>query len=238
MLETSNITYLKYIKSIGVSSFLQNKPNNFFQNIEKKKLNSNFKNINEVTELKDLEILIKEFVAKKFQNKSKKIVIGSGNTESKIMLIGDPLNEEEEKMQRPFVNKNGELLDKMLQAINLTRKNIYLSNIIHWNDKNNEYLSNEEIIECLPFIQRQIEIINPTIIVLLGLNAAKSILNSNSDISKMREKWYDYQSINLKKPIKCIVTYHPSYLIQHPNNKKFSWEDLKKIKKKINDENL
>ena len=231
MSQNSNILYLNFLKKSGISSFLKDKPNNFYKLKANIKNISTHMNIDEIKSLTDLKILIRKQNFLKFKNENnKKLIIGEGNENAKIFIIGE-FSDEENQQIKPFTNESKKLLDKMLNAINLDIKNVYIANVIPW-PIDNQMIKNDDILECLPFIQKQIEIINPKIILLMGSIAAKAILNSNLDINKLRGKWHDYKSINLNHKIKCLVTYHPKYLIKFPKEKKYAWEDLQKYFKK------
>ena len=154
------------------------------------------------------------------------------------MLIGEAPGAEEDKIGKPFVGAAGQLLNKMLAAIRLERDNIYITNVVPWRPPNNRAPSNEEILQCLPFVQKLIELINPKLILLLGSTAAKAILSTPLSIAKLRGSWHDYKSINLNRAIKCLATYHPAFLLRSPNYKKQSWEDLQIFQQRILDENL
>jgi len=238
MSEISNISYLKFLKKSGINTFLQNKPNNFYTFNSKKKNLSISKKINEISSIEELEIFIKESSNCNLKKNARNTVIGDGNKKANIMLIGEAPGAEEDKMGRPFVGAAGQLLDKMLTAIKLDRKDVYITNVVPWRPPNNRTPSNEEVLQCLPFLQRHIELINPYFILLLGATAAKAILTTHLSISKLRKNWHDYNTLNLKKSIKCLVTYHPAFLLRSPNFKKQSWEDLQILQKKIVDENL
>ena len=231
MSKISNTSYLNYIKKIGISSFLQENPNNFYLN------NLVVKSVGEINNLDDLLLFVDKYMQNELKKSSSKNIIGTGNKNAKIMLIGKCPSNNENKIGKLFVNEVGELLDKMLLAIKLKKENIYISNIFPWMINNKEP-TNDHILKILPFIQRQIEIIQPKIIILLGGLASKAILNSNLDFEKLRGKWHNYKSINKNKSISCIVTYNPKFLIKLPDFKKKSWQDLKLIQKKILDENL
>jgi len=154
------------------------------------------------------------------------------------MLIGEAPGAEEDKIGKPFVGAAGQLLNKMLLAINLNRNKVYITNVIPWRPPNNRTPSNEEILQCLPFLQKHIELIKPKLIVLLGAVAAKSVLSTPLSISKLRGRWHEYKSLHLNESILCLATYHPAFLLRSPNYKKQSWEDLQMLQQKIVDENL
>ena len=238
MPEISINSYIKLLKNSGISSFLKNEPNNLY---EINKIDYNQKSISSISNIKtirDLEIFIKNSKTCELKKNAKSTVIGDGNENSKIMIIGEAPGAEEDKLGKPFVGAAGMLLNKMLNAINIIRENVYITNVVPWRPPNNRTPNNEEIMACLPFIQKHIEIINPKLILLLGTTAAKTILNSNLSITKLRGNWHEYKSYNQEEVSYCLVTYHPAFLLRAPDNKKLSWEDLKLFKKRILDENL
>ncbi len=158
------------------------------------------------------------------------IVFGVGNPCTDIMFVGEAPGEEEDLKGEPFVGRAGRLLDRMLEAIGMSRKtNVYIANVLKSRPPENKiinYMSSIDI--CLPFLLRQIEIINPKLIVCLGTIAAHALLKIKEPITKIRGRFYMYD-----KSIKLIATYHPSYLLRNPYAKKEAWEDLKKIKEMI-----
>ena len=225
-------TYLNYLKKSGVSIFLQESPKIYYDAkiITKDQLNKN--DISEIDNLNELELLIKK-TNNHLTKKNPKIIIGEGNINAKIMLIGGFVEERINQELKSISGQSEKLLNNMLKAINLNRDQIYTTNIIPWTIDKNKKIENKDILVCLPFIQRQIELIQPELILLLGEIAANSILNTNLEINKLRGKWYDYKSINLDKYIKCFITYHPNELINYPKFKKSAWEDLQIFQKKL-----
>ena len=180
-------------------------------------------------------IRLQELVEKRDYSNLKKAaintVVGDGNENANIMLIGEAPGAEEDKIGKPFVGAAGILLNKMLNAIDLKREDIYITNIIPWRPPNNRTPTNDEILQCLPFVQKIIEIVKPNLILLLGATSAKAILNSNLSIAKLRGEWHEYQSINHKEKVNCLVTYHPAFLLRSPNYKKESWIDLQEFQR-------
>ena len=230
MSQNSNISYLNFLKKAGISSFLQNNPNNFYEINNKEKKDLVFNNISEVRDLEKLEFFIKKLNNFKKEKQFNKFTIGEGNRRAKILIIGDSHQKEKENI-RPFTGDSEKLLIKMLKAINLDIKDTYLTNAIPLLIQKNYEIKNEDILDCLPILQKVIEIINPKIILLMGSIANKAILNSSLEISKLRGKCYKYSTINLKKNIDCLSTYHPKHLINFPQEKKFAWEDLQILQK-------
>ena len=151
------------------------------------------------------------------------------------MIIGEAPGKEEDEQGLPFVGSAGQLLNKMLSAIQLERKNIYITNAIPWILPQNRAPKDQEILEYLPFLQRQIEILKPKIIYLLGTTAVKAILSTPLNLSDLREKWHDYKSINMNTSVKVLVSHHPSTLLKSPKLKKEAWSDLQMLQKKLNE---
>ena len=147
------------------------------------------------------------------------------------MIIGGETDLLEDKAGIPFVNKSGELLDKMLKAINLDRSNVYITNTINFKVPNNRQASDDEIKRYIPFLINHIEIINPKILILLGATATSAILGKQVVLSQERGRWLK-NKIGESSP-ETMVSFHPKFLITQPDQKKFSWQDLQLIQKKI-----
>ena len=158
------------------------------------------------------------------------MVFSDGNPKSKIMLIGEAPGANEDEEGLPFVGRAGALLDKMLAAIDLDRKKVYISNIINYRPPDNRRPTDEEIKRYLPFISKHIEIINPKILVLLGSTAMNALIGNEVVISKMRGKWLERKFGNCKTSV--IITFHPAFLMRQPAQKKMAWIDLKMIRDK------
>ena len=156
------------------------------------------------------------------------MVFSDGNPKSKIMLIGEAPGANEDEEGLPFVGRAGALLDKMLAAIYLDRKKVYISNIINYRPPDNRKPTDEEIKRYLPFITKHIEIINPKILVLLGSTAMNALIGNKVVISKMRGKWIEKKIGNCKTSV--IITFHPAFLMRQPAQKKMAWIDLKMIR--------
>ena len=234
MHQINNLSYLKYIRNSGISSFLQNSANNLCID----SLKSKDTNLTDIQNLENLEIFIKNSNKDNFKEFRETPIFGKGNSKAKFLLISDPPSREDNIQEKPFAGKSEILLNKMLIAINIKIKDIYMVNVMPWQLLENKEPSNDQILKCLPFIQRYIEIINPKIIILFGSMAAKAILNSNLPFQNIRGKWYKYNSINIDQPIDCIASYNPNDLLKSPSYKTESWKDLQIINRKIIDENL
>ena len=166
------------------------------------------------------------------KKQAKNIVFCDGNPKSKIMLIGEAPGANEDEEGLPFVGRAGMLLDKMLAAINLDRKKVYISNIINYRPPENRRPTDVEIKRYLPFITKHIEIIDPKIIVLLGSTAMNALIGDETVISKMRGKWIEKKFGNCKTSV--LITFHPAFLMRQPAQKKMAWIDLKMIRDKKN----
>jgi len=226
----SNLSYLTFLKNSGINTFLQNSPNNCYK-VKNKNKAPNI-NIKDIESLEQLELFITNSNNCLLNNQTTQTVFADGNPLSKIMLIGEAPGAEEDKLGKPFVGLAGQLLDKMLSAIKLDRNSVYITNIVPWRPPNNRTPNSEEILQCLPFIQKHIEIIQPSILVLLGGTAAKAILATTHGITKLRGQWHEYNNLNIKESIPTRAIYHPAFLLRSPIHKKETWEDLKLIKEK------
>ena len=236
----SNKDYLEFLINSGVNFFQKNEKNNFYDiakidsNTIKASFNTSFLDIKSIEELSNYLEYSNEFLLKKNANKT---VIFDGNKESDLMIIGEAPGKEEDEKGLPFVGSAGQLLNKMLAAIDINRRDVYITNVIPWRPPNNRTPTDKEILECLPILQKQIEILEPKFIFLLGLTAAKAILATTLTLSKLRGKWYKFKTINMIKDIDVLVSYHPAFLLRSPQFKKEAWIDLKILKEKINYEN-
>ena len=158
-------------------------------------------------------------------------VPGEGDPNARIMFVGEAPGADEDAQGRPFVGRAGKLLDKVITACGLKRSDVFIGNILKCRPPENRDPTAEEIISCLPYLQRQIEIIKPEIIVALGAHAARTLLNTNKSIGQMRGQFHEYYSGLGKPPIKLMPTYHTAYLLRnysHENRQKV-WEDMKKV---------
>jgi len=158
-------------------------------------------------------------------------VPGEGSPRARIMFVGEAPGADEDAQGRPFVGRAGQLLDKIIAACGLKRSDVYIGNILKCRPPENRDPRAEEIISCLPYIQRQIELINPEIIVALGSHAAKTLLNSPKAIGQLRGQFHEYYAGFGRPPTKLMATFHPAYLLRNyvPENRKKVWEDMKKV---------
>ncbi|MBI1954528.1 MAG: uracil-DNA glycosylase, partial [Proteobacteria bacterium] len=143
---------------------------------------------------------------------------------------------DEDRLGLPFVGLSGQLLDRMLQAIGLNRHYVYITNILPWRPPGNRQPTTQEILACKPFVMRHIELINPSILIFLGGVSAKTLLDSNEGIMKLRGKWLLYQK--LLNPIKALATYHPAFLLRSPGQKEQAWYDMLLLRKECDTLNI
>ena len=221
--------HLNFLINSGVNNFIQDVKYNKFDN----KSQSISVNLDEINSLDTLRDFINSTNICLLKKQAKKMVFSDGNPNSSIMFIGEAPGADEDRIGKPFVGKAGQLLDKMLKSINLNRKEVYISNVIPWRPPNNRQPTTEEIMQCLPFIQKHIEIIQPKILILLGSTASKALLTTTQPMSKLIGTWHNYTSININYSILTRSIYHPAFLLRKPENKKICWEDMKEIKKVI-----
>ncbi len=172
----------------------------------------------------------------KIKNGSKNIVMGDGNINSPIMMIGETPGEIEDLSGYSFDGEIGSLLKKMLLAINIDRKKIYTTYSINFRPPSDRKPTSQEIKRYSIFVKEHISIINPQILVLMGSTAMEAVTGLNNKISDERGDWKEIILNNKTFPL--MISFSPSYLIRYPENKKYSWEDLKKIRQKILDLNI
>ena len=159
-------------------------------------------------------------------------VFGDGNPEAKIVLIGEAPGADEDRVGVPFVGRSGQLLDKMLSYIGLDRSKYYITNILPWRPPGNRTPTGGEIAVCLPFLKRQLELINPDYILLLGGSSANALFDNQDPISKLRGHWLEYPLPN-GKTAKALATFHPAYLLRNSGQKAKAWTDLLKLYKEV-----
>ena len=216
------------INTIEANFVFDKKPINRFSEVKKE---SEISQRNKQDLLENLKKQLNSIENCKLRSNSKNIVLGEGNIDSPIMLIGEAPGEIEDKVGNPFKGESGELLDKMLIAINIKRQNIYTSYAINFRPPEDRKPTSQEIKRYSNFLKEHISIIDPKIIILMGSTAMEAVTGINEKISSERGKWKEIILNNNTYPL--MITFNPSYLIRYPDNKKYSWEDLKKIREKV-----
>lgn len=188
---------------------------------------------NTLEELKDALI---SFDGCSLKKTAKNTVFGQGNPYADVMFIGEAPGADEDRLGLPFVGVSGQLLDKMMLAVGLSRQtNAYISNIIPWRPPGNRNPSSVEIALCMPFIQRHIELVAPKLIIALGGTAFSALINTPETISKARGNWHSYQSSGLVAPVLLMPVFHPAFLLRTPAQKKNAWRDFLNIRQKLDE---
>ena len=227
-INTKLVKLIKYYNLINHNLIFENEV------INRYKINNNLAikgpKAKKLQELKDSISKIKNC---ELEKSSTNIVFSDGNPNAKIMIIGEGPGANEDLEGVPFIGRTGELLDKMLFSINLDRDNVYISNVVNYRPPENRNPTEEEIARYLPYLVRHIEIINPQILVLLGSTAFNTIIDNDKVISDARGKWIEKKIGSCTTSI--IASFHPAFLMRQPDQKKFSWIDLKMIRKRILD---
>ncbi len=223
-INTKTIKLIKYYNYINYDLIYKNKAINRYQ-----------KDIYEISaekveKLEKLKKIISGITNCNLKRNATNIVFSDGNPKAKIMIIGEGPGFNEDKEGLPFVGRAGELLDKMLDSINLNRKNVYITNVVNYRPPENRRPTEDEIARYLPYLKKHIEIINPKILVLLGSTALNAIIGKKEVISKMRGKWIEKKIGDCATSV--ITTFHPAFLMRQPAQKKMTWIDLKMIREK------
>jgi uracil-DNA glycosylase family 4 len=181
--------------------------------------------------LEALRALLQNFEGCALKNTATQLVFADGNPEAHIMFVGEAPGRDEDIEGLPFVGRSGKLLDRMIAAIGLDRSKAYIANVIPWRPPGNRTPTPQETQICLPFIQRQIELVNPDVLVTLGNPSTQTLLQTRDGIMKTRGKWFDYDTGT--RTIRAMATFHPAYLLRSPSYKRMSWQDLRAIAKAL-----
>ena len=220
----------KFEDFIEPDYIFSNKPINRFKIFD----NKNYKTkLNKSYQLSDLKDKINTIENCNLKINSNKLIMGEGKINSPLMLIGETPGKIEDDTGKAFQGEIGSLLKKMLLAININIDEVYLTYSINFRTPDDRKPTAQEIRRYSIFLKQHISIINPQMIILMGSTAMEAVTGSNEKISNERGKWKEIILEN--KTIPIIITYSPSFLIKFPEYKKYSWEDLKKIKKKLQD---
>ncbi len=177
--------------------------------------------------LEDLQNAMKDFNGCALKATATQMVFGDGSKNAKIMFVGEGPGREEDNQGLPFVGPAGQLLNKMLKSIHLPRADVYIANVVPWRPPGNRTPTTQELAICKPFIKRQIELIDPDILVCLGGPASQTLLEQKQGIVSLRGKWHDYSCG--ERVITAMPTFHPAYLLRQPLQKRLSWKDFQAI---------
>src|SRR5271165_2189508 len=181
--------------------------------------------------LADLRELMERFDGCALKATAARLVFADGNPEARIMFVGEAPGRDEDIEGLPFVGRSGKLLDRMIGAIGLDRTKAYIANVIPWRPPGNRTPTPQETLVCLPFIQRQIELVNPDVLVTLGNPSTQTLLSTREGIMKTRGRWFKYDTGTREIP--ALATFHPAYLLRSPSYKRLSWQDLRAIAKAL-----
>ena len=214
--------------SFEIDYIFQNKPINRFKN------KPTIENIN--SKLNDLKAKIQNIDNCDLKNNAKQIVFSDGDSNSPIMIVGEGPGQKEDELGKPFVGDAGQLLNKMFGAINIKRESVYITNVVNYRPPNNRKPEPAEINRYSEFLREHISIIDPKILILMGSTAMEALFGSKIKITKERGAWKEV-IINNKTYI-VMITFHPAYLLRQADQKKYSWADLKEIRKKIDELDL
>ena len=226
------INLIEYYNLTNIDILFANKP------LKRKNNKQSLKELNgtKSEKLNKLKINIKNIKNCMLKKNATNLVFADGNINAKIMIVGEGPGAQEDIAGLPFVGKAGKLLDKMLGAINLDRKKVYISNVVNYRPPANRRPTDDEISRYFPYLRSHIEIVNPKILILLGSTALNAIIGNEQVISKARGKWIK-KSIGSSKPW-IIASFHPAFLMRQPEQKKMSWIDLKMVREKIKQLNI
>jgi len=175
--------------------------------------------------LNEFEKLISNCIKCRLHQGRNKFVFGTGNPNADVLVIGEGPGAEEDKQGLPFVGRAGKLLTDMLKAIKFEREEVYIGNVVKCRPPENRTPMQDEMDTCLPYLKKQFGLIQPKLILCLGLTAAKGLLKKRESLGELRKSVFEYEGA------KVIVTYHPAALLRNPHWKKDCWEDLKKFRK-------
>src|SRR5438477_4908810 len=181
--------------------------------------------------LEALRTLLENFDGCALKSTATRLVFADGNPQARIMFVGEAPGREEDIEGLPFVGRSGKLLDRMISAIGLDRSSAYIANVIPWRPPGNRTPTPQETQICLPFIQRQIELADPDVLVCLGGPAAAALLGAREGILKTRGRWFTFHTGT--REIRAIATLHPAYLLRQPLQKRLAWRDFLAIKQAL-----
>ena len=179
--------------------------------------------------LEELEALLRGFEGCGLRFTAKNLVFADGNPQARVMFVGEAPGADEDRIGKPFMGRSGQLLDRMMTAIRLDRSSAYIANIVPWRPPGNRNPTPQEVSICKPFIERQIALANPEILVCLGAPATQNLLNTKDGILKSRGRFFPYRLPDGRE-IKALATLHPAYLLRQPVQKRLAWRDFRSLR--------
>jgi DNA polymerase len=180
-----------------------------------------------------LAVLIASFGGCSLKRTATNTVFADGNPAAPVLLIGEGPGADEDRIGRPFVGRAGQLLDRMLAAIQLDRQSVYITNVVYWRPPGNRTPTTAEIASCLPFVLRHIALTRPKILVLAGGTAAGALLPGGQGITRLRGRWFDLEIPGLANPVPTLPMFHPSFLLRTPERKREAWRDLLALRARL-----
>ena len=224
----NDIMHSDLVNSFEIDYIFHNKPINRFKN------KPTIENI--VSKLNILKEKIKNIKNCNLKDNAKQIVFNDGDFKSPLMIVGEGPGQKEDEIGKPFVGDAGQLLNKMLKAIKINRENVYITNVVNYRPPDNRKPEPSEINRYSEFLREHISIIDPKVLILMGSTAMEALFGSKIKISKERGTWKEIIINN--KTYLVMITFHPAYLLRQADQKKYSWADLKEIRKKIDELNI
>jgi uracil-DNA glycosylase len=185
-------------------------------------------------DLAALEIAVAGFDGCALRETALNLCFADGGPDAEVMLIGEAPGAEEDRLGKPFVGQSGKLLDKMLEAIGLQRQSVYITNVIYWRPPGNRSPTQAEIAACQPFLERQIELLKPRVIVFLGGISARGLLGVKEGVTKLRGRRFVYTAAEGTR-IPAMVTFHPAFLLRQPAQKRLAWRDLLALRHQLDE---
>lgn len=182
--------------------------------------------------LEELKKMVEEFDGCALKLTANKTVFGYGSGTARLLLIGEAPGADEDRSGIPFVGRSGQLLEKMLKAIGFDRNECFITNVLPWRPPGNRTPTKGEIAVCLPFLKRQIDLVSPEAIMILGGSAANALLDNGEPISRMRGKWLEYKKSDGGK-VPVLASFHPAYLLRNSGQKAKAWVDMLRMKQKL-----
>lgn len=190
----------------------------------------------QATTITELRAAIETFEGCALKKTATNLVLSDGPENARLMLVGEAPGAEEDRQGVPFVGPSGQLLNAMLESIGIAREQVLISNSVFWRPPGNRTPTTQETVVCRPFIERLIEIVHPRVLVCVGAPSAHNLLGETQGISRLRGKWYMFQTPRLSAPVDATALFHPAYLLRTPIKKRDAWHDMLMIKQKLADD--
>jgi uracil-DNA glycosylase family 4 len=183
--------------------------------------------------LGELEEALERFEGCPLKETATRLCFADGDPQARLMLIGEAPGAEEDRLGKPFVGPSGQLLDRMLAAVGLDRGSVWITNVIFWRPPGNRSPTTLEVSVCQPFLERQVELLDPRLILFLGGSAARALLDVTEGVTKLRGRRFGYEPVRAGAPIPAFVTFHPAYLLRQPLQKRLAWRDMLTLRREL-----